>query len=212
MIYALPTDPAPVADKAVEMEVSANVSHIEKPLWKLSSKSKDPDTKSSQLSTRQYSIYASTNFCIVGKLFMAIQGATAQQCKGCAAYVQCLGSQQATSLCRTNLQPGATDDISLEGGNSDSSEEFHGVDFSGEKTKTNKIVLAKQGLPVDSVAEAVKSVTRSAQWEQYVNNEIGIRVNHEANRHGRFGRNCYALYGMFRGCLMPSLCLGYANV
>jgi hypothetical protein len=142
----------------------------------------------------------SIDFCVIGKLYTAAQGAIARQCKGCSAYVQCLGSQQATSMCRNDLVDGALDDDSA------SSEE------SDESTEKVKKAAARQGLPVDAISESVKTVTRSDEWKNYLENTIGIKVNHEANRNGRLGRNCYALYGMFRGCLMPSLCLGYSNV
>ena len=146
------------------------------------------------------SLCPSIDFCVIGKLYTAAQGAIARQCKGCAAYVQCLGSQQATSMCRNDPVDGALDDDSA-------SDE--GSDESSEKVKK---AVARQGLPVDAISESVKTVTRSDEWKNYLENTIGVKVNHEANRHGRLGRNCYALYGMFRGCLMPSLCLGYSNV
>ena len=150
--------------------------------------------------SRQGTLCPSIDFCVIGKLYTAAQGAIARQCKGCAAYVQCLGSQQATSMCRNDPVDGALDDDSA-------SDE--GSDESSEKVKK---AVARQGLPVDAISESVKTVTRSDEWKNYLENTIGVKVNHEANRHGRLGRNCYALYGMFRGCLMPSLCLGYSNV
>ena len=130
-----------------------------------------------------------SNFCIVGKLYVAAQGAVAEQCKVCSAFFQCLGSQQAVNLCRRK------DDTS----SAESSE----LDQSGEQRA--KKVKVRQSMIVDFV----RTITDSSEWNEYLAEEVGVTHNQEANDWGRSGKNCYNRFGSVKGCMTPYLCLGY---